>query len=72
MYPPLMQSEVDAVFYYVTDLDRSVRSYGEVLGMKLKSRDFVARFDIDQRAVRDGSGEARGRRGQRAALPGGR
>ena len=34
----------DCVFYYVFDLDRAVRFYQEVLGLKLTSRDFVARF----------------------------
>ncbi len=42
-----MRYKFDAVFYYVTDLDRAVRFYTDVLGMKLTSRDFVARFDID-------------------------
>ena len=37
----------DAIFYYVTDLDRSVDFYSETLGFPLVSRDFVARFDID-------------------------
>ena len=37
----------DCVFYYVTDLDRAVVFYTDVLGLKLKSRDVVARFDID-------------------------
>ncbi len=37
----------DAVFYYVSDLDRSIRFYRDILGFKLVSRDDVARFDID-------------------------
>ncbi len=37
----------DSVFYYVSDLDRSVRFFTEVLGLKLASRDVVARFHID-------------------------
>jgi catechol 2,3-dioxygenase-like lactoylglutathione lyase family enzyme len=37
----------DAVFYYVSDLERAVRFYVDVLGLKLVSRDVVARFDLD-------------------------
>lgn len=37
----------DCVFYYVSDLERSIRLYRDVLGLKLVSRDIVARFDID-------------------------
>jgi len=36
----------DCVFYYVSDLARAVRFYTEILGLHLKSRDVVARFDI--------------------------
>ncbi len=59
----------DAVFYYVSDLERSIRFYRDSLGFKLVSRDDVARFDIegvlfelvpapDTKAV-DGHGNAR-------------
>jgi catechol 2,3-dioxygenase-like lactoylglutathione lyase family enzyme len=37
----------DAVFYYVRDLDTSVDFYHDKLGLRLISRDFVARFDIN-------------------------
>ena len=37
----------DCVFYYVSDLDRAVPFYQDILGLKLTSRDFVARFDLD-------------------------
>lgn len=37
----------DCIFYYVSDLDRAVRFYTEVLNLHLMSRDVVARFDID-------------------------
>jgi predicted enzyme related to lactoylglutathione lyase len=37
----------DSVFYYVRDLDRAVGFYGGVLGLTLRSRDAVARFDLD-------------------------
>jgi catechol 2,3-dioxygenase-like lactoylglutathione lyase family enzyme len=37
----------DAVFYYVSDLDRAVDFYTRILGFRLISRDVVARFDVD-------------------------
>lgn len=37
----------DAVYYHVTDMDKSIAFYRDVLGFPLKSRDYVARFDID-------------------------
>jgi catechol 2,3-dioxygenase-like lactoylglutathione lyase family enzyme len=42
-----MKFNFDAVFYYTSDLDRSVRFYTDVLGFKLMSRDVVARFDVN-------------------------
>jgi catechol 2,3-dioxygenase-like lactoylglutathione lyase family enzyme len=42
-----MQSHFDCVFFYVSDLERSVCFYRDVVGLKLVSRDVVARFDID-------------------------
>jgi catechol 2,3-dioxygenase-like lactoylglutathione lyase family enzyme len=42
-----MRFNFDCVFYYVSDLDRAVRFYQDVLGLRLTSRDFVARFDAD-------------------------
>jgi catechol 2,3-dioxygenase-like lactoylglutathione lyase family enzyme len=42
-----MRFRFDCVFYYVSDLERSIRFYGDTLGFKLVSRDMVARFDID-------------------------
>jgi catechol 2,3-dioxygenase-like lactoylglutathione lyase family enzyme len=44
---PALKLSFDAVFYYVTDLDRSVDFYRNVLDFPMVSRDFVARFDID-------------------------
>jgi catechol 2,3-dioxygenase-like lactoylglutathione lyase family enzyme len=41
-----MKFNFDAVFYYVSDLDRAVQFCADVLGMELHSRDFVARFHI--------------------------
>jgi predicted enzyme related to lactoylglutathione lyase len=37
----------DAVYYHVTDMERSIAFYRDVLGFRLTSRDYVARFDID-------------------------
>lgn len=42
-----MTFHFDCVFYYVSDLERSIGFYRDVLGFKLVSRDAVARFDID-------------------------
>ena len=41
-----MRFDFDAVFYYVSDLERAIRFYKDVLGFKLESRDYVARFLI--------------------------
>jgi catechol 2,3-dioxygenase-like lactoylglutathione lyase family enzyme len=37
----------DCVFYYILDMEKAVAFYSNVLGLKLTSRDVVARFDID-------------------------
>lgn len=37
----------DCLFYYVTDLDRAVAFYTQVLGLSLTSRDVVARLHLD-------------------------
>ena len=37
----------DCIFYYVSDLERSIKFYEDVLGVRLTSRDEVARFIID-------------------------
>lgn len=42
-----MKLHFDCVFYYVSDLKRSVRFYRDVLGFDLTSQDVVARFHID-------------------------
>ncbi len=44
---PALKLSFDAVFYYVSDIERSVAFYRETLGLPLVSRDFVARFDVD-------------------------
>jgi len=42
-----MRFSFDAVFYYVSDLERAVSFYCEILGFRLISKDVVARFDVD-------------------------
>lgn len=42
-----MKFRFDCVFYYVSDLERAVSFYSEVLDLELMSRDAVARFSID-------------------------
>jgi catechol 2,3-dioxygenase-like lactoylglutathione lyase family enzyme len=37
----------DCVFYYVSDLERGISFYSDVLGLRLISKDVIARFDID-------------------------
>jgi catechol 2,3-dioxygenase-like lactoylglutathione lyase family enzyme len=37
----------DCVFYYVSDLEPSIRFYRDFLGFNVVSRDVVARFDVD-------------------------
>ena len=44
---PEVDIRFDCVFYYVSDLRRSIRFYSEVLGLGLTSQDLVARFDVD-------------------------
>jgi catechol 2,3-dioxygenase-like lactoylglutathione lyase family enzyme len=41
-----MKFNFDAIFYYVSDLERAIKFYTEVLGFELQSRDYVARFLI--------------------------
>jgi len=43
----LAEFHFDCVFHYVSDMERSISFYSEVLGLRLTSRDVVARFDID-------------------------
>ncbi len=37
----------DCLFYYVSDLDRAITFYTNILGFRLASRDAVARFFVD-------------------------
>jgi len=42
-----MKAKFDCVFYYVSDIDRGIRFYTDILGFKMTSQDFPARFDVD-------------------------
>jgi catechol 2,3-dioxygenase-like lactoylglutathione lyase family enzyme len=42
-----MELHFDCVFYYVRSLEEAVHFYSDVLGLRLESRDAVARFRID-------------------------
>ena len=42
-----MNLHFDCVFYYVSDLERAIGFYEKVLGLKLESKDAVARFNVD-------------------------
>ena len=37
----------DAVYYHVSDMEKSIAFYRDLLGFRLTSRGYVARFDID-------------------------
>jgi len=42
-----LKFKFDAVYYHVNDIEKSIPFYRDVLGMKLVSRDYVARFQLD-------------------------
>lgn len=42
-----MTFHFDCIFYYVSDINRGIRFYRDVLGFKFISRDVVARFNVD-------------------------
>ena len=44
---PEVDCRFDCVFYYVSDLARSIQFYSEILGFGLASEDLVARFYVD-------------------------
>ncbi len=63
-----LKLKFDAVYYHVSDLEKSIPFYRDALGMRLISRDYVARFDFDgvlfelvpqHGAVQPGTGNAR-------------
>jgi predicted enzyme related to lactoylglutathione lyase len=41
------QFSFDAVYYHVTNMDKAIAFYRDILGFPLKSRDYVARFEVD-------------------------
>jgi len=47
MSTPQLKLKFDAIYYHVSDMERSIAFYRDVLGFRLVSRDYVARFDLD-------------------------
>jgi predicted enzyme related to lactoylglutathione lyase len=47
MSSPAFQFSFDAVYYHVRNMDAAIVFYRDVLGFPLKSRDYVARFEVD-------------------------
>lgn len=47
MPAPAFKFSFDAVYYHVRNMDKTITFYRDVLGFPLKSRDYVARFDVD-------------------------
>jgi len=45
--PHRLEFHFDCVFHYVSHMDLAIRFYRDALGLRLTSRDVVARFDID-------------------------
>jgi predicted enzyme related to lactoylglutathione lyase len=44
---PEFEFSFDAIYYHVKNMDRAIAFYRDVLGFQLKSRDYVARFEVD-------------------------
>ena len=42
-----MDLHFDCFYYHVSDMERAVSFYRDILGLQLASRDQVARFEID-------------------------
>ncbi|HET7441647.1 MAG TPA: VOC family protein [Terriglobales bacterium] len=42
-----MPFKFDCIFYYVSDMPRTIRFYRDLLGLRLLSQDIVARFELD-------------------------
>jgi catechol 2,3-dioxygenase-like lactoylglutathione lyase family enzyme len=47
MPTPELKLKFDAVYYHVSNMEKSIAFYRDVLGFRLVSRDYVARFDLD-------------------------
>jgi predicted enzyme related to lactoylglutathione lyase len=47
MAAPVLNLKFDAIYYHVSDMERAMAFYRDVLGFRLTSRDYVARFDFD-------------------------
>jgi catechol 2,3-dioxygenase-like lactoylglutathione lyase family enzyme len=47
MPTPELKLKFDAVYYHVNDMEKSIAFYRDILGFRLTSRDYVARFDLD-------------------------
>ena len=63
-----MKAKFDCVFYYVSNIEQAIAFYTDKLGLKLSSRDVVARLDLDgvlvelvpaERAANKSGGNAR-------------
>ena len=46
MSTPGLKLTFDAVYYHVSDMEKSIAFYRDILGFRLTSRDYVARFDV--------------------------
>lgn len=44
---PNARFKFDAVYYHVTDMNRAIAFYRDLLGIPFVSRDYVARFNLD-------------------------
>jgi catechol 2,3-dioxygenase-like lactoylglutathione lyase family enzyme len=51
MATPAFKFSFDAIYYRVSDMDEAIKFYRDVLGFKLTSRDYVARFNFRWRAI---------------------
>jgi predicted enzyme related to lactoylglutathione lyase len=47
MPSPEFKFAFDAIYYHVKNMDQAIAFYRDVLGFLLKSRDYVARFQVD-------------------------
>ncbi len=47
MTTPERKFKFDAVYYLVSDMEKSIAFYRDILGFRAVSRDYVARFDLD-------------------------